>query len=245
MTELELKQLNYKAGGNNYVVNGETADHWIAFSPRVVEKLLNRYGNNFNFIIYWHKDVKNINYIVVPYNDLASILQTSYLTGNTLRWHFSIIGVYLRFHGEPHFSLNISKYLNAKISDNTTQPTINVYDSIAVYEGDRNLKTHYEIERSQAIIKHFKTYKLSLDANLKCEICNFSFRKTYGEIGLGLIEVHHIQPISQQTGIHQTKFNDLILVCSNCHSVLHRKLDNKNYITIDELKALLNSKTRQ
>ncbi len=61
----------------------------------------------------------------------------------------------------------------------------------------------------------------------RCNICNFDFEKMYGSIGKDYIEVHHITPIGQlssaegYTGTNPK--NDLIPLCSNCHSMIHRK----------------------
>jgi 5-methylcytosine-specific restriction protein A len=60
-----------------------------------------------------------------------------------------------------------------------------------------------------------------------CKICGFDFEKIYGEIGKEFIEVHHIESITtlsrhdEYAGTNPIK--DLIPVCSNCHSMLHRK----------------------
>lgn len=58
----------------------------------------------------------------------------------------------------------------------------------------------------------------------KCAICGFDFESQYGEVGKEFIEVHHIVPISSTAGEHDVDpINDLIPVCSNCHSILHRR----------------------
>jgi len=58
----------------------------------------------------------------------------------------------------------------------------------------------------------------------KCAICGFDFEAQYGEVGKEFIEVHHIVPISSTEGEHDVDpINDLIPVCSNCHSILHRR----------------------
>lgn len=57
-----------------------------------------------------------------------------------------------------------------------------------------------------------------------CFICGFNFSVTYGDIGSGYIEVHHIEPLSmlgEEKVINPIK--DLIPVCSNCHSMLHKR----------------------
>ena len=70
---------------------------------------------------------------------------------------------------------------------------------------------------------------------MPCEICGTSFKEKYGEIGDGFIEAHHIYPISELT--EETHINDLILVCSNCHKIIHRK---RLWLTIENMQTLLN-----
>ncbi|GAE32694.1 hnh endonuclease [Halalkalibacter hemicellulosilyticusJCM 9152] len=58
---------------------------------------------------------------------------------------------------------------------------------------------------------------------LFCEICNFDFYKKYGELGGDFIEGHHTIPVSELEEGHKTNVKDIVLVCSNCHRMLHRK----------------------
>lgn len=71
----------------------------------------------------------------------------------------------------------------------------------------------------------------------KCFICGFDFQKHYGEIGSGFIEVHHIEPVSNygKNGQVIDPSQDLIPLCSNCHSMIHRK---KTPYKPEELKAI-------
>ena len=73
-----------------------------------------------------------------------------------------------------------------------------------------------------------------------CNICGFDFEKTYGEMGKDYIEVHHITPIgrlSTAEGYEGTDpQNDLIPLCSNCHSMIHRR---KEPYQPNEVKAML------
>ena len=75
----------------------------------------------------------------------------------------------------------------------------------------------------------------------KCQICNFSFKETYGEIGEDFCHVHHIEPLSEVGGEHDIDpTKDLIPVCANCHSIIHRK---KPALRPEELKKILILKT--
>lgn len=56
-----------------------------------------------------------------------------------------------------------------------------------------------------------------------CCVCGFNFREHYGLIGKKFIEVHHVIPVSQLGPDYVINIDkDLVPVCSNCHSMLHR-----------------------
>lgn len=68
---------------------------------------------------------------------------------------------------------------------------------------------------------------------LNCHICGTNFESTYGELGKGFIHVHHITPVSTMESSYVIKpGTDLIPVCPNCHSMLHRESPP---VTIDRL----------
>ena len=72
-----------------------------------------------------------------------------------------------------------------------------------------------------------------------CAVCDFDFEKTYGKMGKGFIHVHHIIPVSHIGKSYKINpVNDLIPVCPNCHSMLHRE---NPPLSIIALKAILNS----
>ena len=71
-----------------------------------------------------------------------------------------------------------------------------------------------------------------------CSVCNFDFLKEYGEIGRKYIHVHHITDLSTVGKEYEVDpQNDLIPVCPNCHSMLHR--DAKHARTVEELKSIM------
>lgn len=68
-----------------------------------------------------------------------------------------------------------------------------------------------------------------------CQVCDFNFEKTYGEIGKGFIHVHHIVPVSKMGGEYVLNpIKDLIPLCPNCHAMVHKK---EPPLTLDELKV--------
>ncbi|MEQ8547841.1 MAG: HNH endonuclease [Cyclobacteriaceae bacterium] len=101
---------------------------------------------------------------------------------------------------------------------------------IELYEGLKQTVTvnKYErnlLARSICLEKHGFT----------CKVCDFDFEKKYGQIGKEFIHVHHLKPIAEIG--EKYKINpeeDLIPVCPNCHSMVHR--NKSKTLTIDELK---------
>jgi 5-methylcytosine-specific restriction protein A len=57
----------------------------------------------------------------------------------------------------------------------------------------------------------------------QCFVCRFDFESVYGERGEGFAEVHHRVPVSKMGGEYRLDpVRDLVPVCSNCHSMIHR-----------------------
>lgn len=111
-------------------------------------------------------------------------------------------------------------------------------DEQSFSEGKEKFKIHRSKERNQEVVRIAKKLYYEKDRYLSCQIpvCRFSFLKFYGQIGEGYIEAHHIKPLSELTAETNTKIEDIVLVCTNCHKMLHRK---RPWLSIDELKKLI------
>lgn len=70
---------------------------------------------------------------------------------------------------------------------------------------------------------------------LLCEACKKNFGEVYGTRGEGFIEAHHTKPISEMKDGETTRVEDLAMLCSNCHQMIHRK----PFITVNQLKEIL------
>ena len=101
-------------------------------------------------------------------------------------------------------------------------------------EGKILYRMHRYYERNSGVVRK-KKKEAALNGPLKCCVCNFDFGERYGELGKGYIECHHTVPVSQLSGV-KTKVTDLVLVCSNCHKMLHRR---RPWLNIYELKDIL------
>lgn len=75
-------------------------------------------------------------------------------------------------------------------------------------------------------------YERNPEARLKCIshygsicfICGFNFGKIYGNVGEGIIHVHHLTPLSTIGAEYKVDpIKDMRPVCPNCHVMIHKK----------------------
>lgn len=104
-----------------------------------------------------------------------------------------------------------------------------------VSEGTVIFRLHKFRERDKSIVAKKKRAEMAKSGKLVCEVCAFNFTEVYGDLGLGFIECHHRQPLSTLQPDEKTRLKDLALVCSNCHRMLHRKLDT---LSVEALKEI-------
>ena len=110
--------------------------------------------------------------------------------------------------------------------------------SLSLSEGTKKTVTVNAYERNtiarRKCIEYYGT---------KCQVCGFDFKETYGSEYEGLIEVHHLVPISSIKSEYTVDpINDLIPLCPNCHTAIHKRIENR-YLTVEELRELvLNSR---
>lgn len=97
----------------------------------------------------------------------------------------------------------------------------------------KQYRLHFRIERNSGVSKKVKDFKGYI-----CEACNFNFVDKYGELGRQFIEAHHLTPIAN-LGIGQFQINiqtDFAVLCSNCHSMIHRLDDPSN---LEQLRQII------
>ncbi|WP_306362497.1 HNH endonuclease [Nocardia sp. CC227C] len=107
-------------------------------------------------------------------------------------------------------------------------------------EGRLLRRWHYARERDRGLRNRKIAEFLRHHPRVICEVCGFDFEAVYGDRGSQFTECHHITPL-HASGDTLTKLNDLILLCSNCHRMIHRK---SPWLTPDELRALVEAHTQ-
>ncbi len=123
---------------------------------------------------------------------------------------------------------------------NTTQTEPNDLD-YAASEGNARLVEHLRRERNRTLVLRKKNQTLRKHGRLSCECCGFNFQNFYGEPGRDFCEVHHTKPLADAVE-RTTPLDDLAVVCSNCHRIIHRK---KPMITVGQLSTLVKKESKK
>lgn len=98
----------------------------------------------------------------------------------------------------------------------------------------------------QTLITKYERKRVNREACLRinepiCSVCSFDFGRTYGAVGQGFIEVHHLEPLAE-LGVEHTidPAKDLVPLCSNCHAMAHRQ---RPPYTVEQLRGMLGGPT--
>ena len=164
---------------------------------------------------------------------------------NQLSWFPSLL------KSQSNFSLGFNRLsdettidaLSALQSENNTSPSSialpDIDFSTSVSEGERRLISHLKRERKRAVVEAKKAAVLSSTGGLSCEVCGFDFSATYGSLGEGFCEVHHLSPLSTSDESVTTTLADLAVLCSNCHRIIHR---SDPMLSVSELAAVVRNR---
>lgn len=102
-------------------------------------------------------------------------------------------------------------------------------------EGAIIIAAHIMRERNPRLRAEKIRDALSTGSKLACEVCGFDFAEFYGDRGNEYIEVHHALPL-HESGLTTTRLNDLILLCANCHRMIHR---GRRWLSPAELRVIV------
>jgi hypothetical protein len=120
----------------------------------------------------------------------------------------------------------------SKMELNKTTLNENVDEFLEEYEGEQRKAEVSFRKRNQKLIDQKKNI-----SDYRCEACGMSYEEVYGEIGKKYIIAHHKDPIGNRNGASKTTMNDISLLCSNCHVMIHR---TNPPLSVEELRNQLN-----
>lgn len=87
-------------------------------------------------------------------------------------------------------------------------------------EGDPKLRSHYYRDRRSEAARRLKEQAIS-EERVVCAGCQIDFFEKYGRDCLALIDCHHKIPLSKAEHGGVTRIKDLVLLCANCHRLIH------------------------
>lgn len=112
-------------------------------------------------------------------------------------------------------------------------------DECSFPEGRLVYRIHRSRERNRQLVYRAKLREKQQHGTLSCMACGFNFKDVYGPLGEDFIECHHTQPLSEMGEVAATRLDDIALVCSNCHRMIHLK---RPWLSMDNLRTILINK---
>jgi hypothetical protein len=105
-----------------------------------------------------------------------------------------------------------------------TEPFPEVESLLRMREGQRSSFQASRRQRAQGLVDEKKKQaKRRSGGALRCEACLFDFLEAYGTLGEDFCEVHHLTPLSRHESTTDTSLDELAILCSNCHRMIHRR----------------------
>lgn len=144
--------------------------------------------------------------------------------------------IWAEFYGKPLELAIAAEAIRESTYANMDDETLDDVQSYQAKEGKVSYRYHRTLERDRKVVAIRKANALKLHGKLECEGCGFDFAATYGPRGHGFIEAHHTNPVHAMQEGDVTAPEDLALICSNCHRMIHKA---KPWLTVADLKVLL------
>lgn len=107
-------------------------------------------------------------------------------------------------------------------------------------EGTARLVLHLRRERDQGLVRAKRKHA----GSSSCEVCCFSFERTYGNSANGYCEVHHLVPLSESKAGTKTRLKDLALLCANCHRVVHLRYPPYSLEEVRSLRSIAEAEAK-
>ncbi len=119
---------------------------------------------------------------------------------------------------------------------------------IGVEENEPATTGEIEGRAIQSLSTRYERKKINREACIqlkgtRCCVCGFDFSEAYGPLGIGYIEIHHLNPIASIGAEYRLNVaTDLVPVCSNCHAMAHRE---EPPIPVEQLISLVQGRRRE
>lgn len=115
-------------------------------------------------------------------------------------------------------------------------------DTFIYAEGKPVVQTRVLRQRSSKLVNEAKARYYEVHGELRCQVCDMNFEEVYGSLGEGYIEAHHPEPVSEMDGEQFVDVDGIVLLCANCHRMVHRKSPP---FSIEELRRAVEQNRKQ
>jgi 5-methylcytosine-specific restriction protein A len=109
-------------------------------------------------------------------------------------------------------------------------------DAYAADESGVRIVAHRRRERDRELVRRKRRQALRRTGALACEACGFDSAAEWGVEGI--IECHHLTPVSELEPGARTGTADVRLLCPNCHRLVHSR---RPWLSWEELVAIVGS----
>jgi 5-methylcytosine-specific restriction protein A len=162
---------------------------------------------------------RNANSVAMKLGNFAS-LDPSHEGKGLARGSAADRRVWERFRGSPEELAALASSIKDRAASNELPRTPEMGEEGSA-EGRYVYRLHRLSERDPRMAKKKKELVKRTTGRLACEVCEIDFEETYGALGEGFIECHHLVPLSEGKE-RVTSLSDLALLCPNCHSMIHK-----------------------
>lgn len=148
--------------------------------------------------------------------------------------------IWAEFAGKRQELALAAEEIRAYVVHTMTGDAWDEVQSYSAKEGRVSYRYHRTLERDAKVVALRKQSALKAHGKLQCEGCGFDFAASYGPRGYGFIEAHHINPVHAMQEGDETVPDDLALLCSNCHRMVHKA---KPWLSLHDLGILVRRET--
>lgn len=147
--------------------------------------------------------------------------------------------VWNEFAADPERLAEAAAFIRSNVQAHSDDADLSGPDEPEIAEAEEGrlaTRIHRSRERNRGLVEKAKSAALKRYGRLFCAACDFDFVSRYGSTGEGVIDVHHTKPVHTMQPGDTTKVTDLVLLCSNCHRIVHSR---RRWLTVDEVRAML------
>lgn len=147
------------------------------------------------------------------------------------------VRVWDQFSSDPARLSEVARFIRQGITEHLEDEDLTGPDEPGIEEAEEGkvaTRMHRYRERDRRLVVEAKAQAMKEQGRLACAACGFDFSKRYGELGTNIIDVHHTKPVHTMEPGEKTKVADLVLLCSNCHRVVHSR---RTWLSVEQVKA--------